>query len=48
VPCKELQLPSLAVDLDLAEDVDRFLASESADGPHTRAVLRRIGWGQVR
>ncbi|MBW2271993.1 MAG: 2-phospho-L-lactate guanylyltransferase [Deltaproteobacteria bacterium] len=48
VLCKELQLPSLAVDLDLAEDVDRFLASESADGARTRAVLQSIGWGQAR
>jgi 2-phospho-L-lactate guanylyltransferase len=48
VSCKELQLPSLAVDLDLAEDVDRFLASESADGTRTRAVLQRVGWGRAR
>jgi len=48
VTCKELQLPSLAVDLDLAEDVDRFLASESADGARTRAALRRMRWGQAR
>jgi len=48
VPCKELQLPSLAVDLDLAEDVDRFLASESAHGARTRAVLQRVGWRRAR
>ncbi|MEE2673418.1 MAG: 2-phospho-L-lactate guanylyltransferase [Myxococcota bacterium] len=40
----EAHLPSLALDLDLPEDVDRFLRTE-AGGEHTRAALKKLGWG---
>lgn len=46
VPWRELPLPSLAQDLDLPEDVDRFLRAGDASegGRETRRVLDRIGW----
>ncbi|MCZ6465537.1 MAG: 2-phospho-L-lactate guanylyltransferase [Proteobacteria bacterium] len=43
VPYRELPLPSLAVDLDRAEDVACFLA-QPGGGAHTRALLERLGW----
>lgn len=39
----EIALPSLAIDLDLPEDVERFLATGSG-GRETRATLRTLGW----
>lgn len=41
VACVELPLPSLALDLDEPEDLERFLASEG-DGRRTRALLREL------
>lgn len=41
---RELPLPSLAIDLDEADDVAAFLQTD-AGGSRTRAVLREIGWG---
>ena len=38
VPCIELPLPSLALDLDEPEDLERFLATKGA-GRRTRALL---------
>jgi 2-phospho-L-lactate guanylyltransferase len=43
-PYKELPLPSLAIDLDLPEDVERFLET-SQGGRETRRVLRELGLG---
>jgi len=43
VPWAEVALPSLAVDLDCPEDVERFLAGDAA-GPRTRALLASLGW----
>lgn len=53
VPLRELALPSLAVDLDRPEDVDRFLreaaaGGASAPGARTRALLRSLGWKEAR
>jgi 2-phospho-L-lactate guanylyltransferase len=39
----ELDLPSLRIDLDEAEDVHAFLARKGG-GPRTRQVLADIGW----
>lgn len=44
VAYRELPLPSLALDLDVPEDVERFLRTE-AGGRQTRAALKRLGWG---
>ena len=41
VPFRELELPSLAVDLDSPEDVAAFLAAPGA-GRRTRALLERL------
>lgn len=41
VAFRELPLPSLAIDLDTAEDVGRFLAT-TRGGRHTRAVLATL------
>jgi 2-phospho-L-lactate guanylyltransferase len=43
VPLRELELPSLATDLDCREDLERFLAEESA-GDRTRSFLKDLGW----
>lgn len=43
VPYRELPLPSLALDLDLPEDVEHFLRTEHG-GHETRQVLRRLGF----
>jgi 2-phospho-L-lactate guanylyltransferase len=43
VAWRELTLPGLAIDLDRADDVMDFLASDSG-GPRTRALLRELGW----
>ena len=43
VPYRELPLPSLALDLDLPEDVEHFLRTEHG-GHETRRVLRRLGF----
>lgn len=40
VPCVELALPSLALDLDDEADLNAFLAMPAAGGTRTRAVLR--------
>ena len=45
VPYLEVPLPSLAVDLDVPEDVERFLETQSG-GARTRAALKIFGWGQ--
>jgi 2-phospho-L-lactate guanylyltransferase len=45
LPLRELALPSLALDLDRAEDLDRFLAA-CEGGDRTRALLRELGWGR--
>ena len=41
-PFRELALPSLAIDLDRAEDLTALLAS-AAPAPRTRALLARLG-----
>ncbi len=43
---RELALPSLAIDIDVAEDLREALASRSL-GPHTRLVLESIDLGQT-
>jgi len=40
---REVSLPSLAIDLDRAEDLHGFLA-ETHGGEQTRALLRDLGW----
>ncbi len=45
VPYRELALDSLSIDLDRAEDVERFLAS-AGGGARTRVALRELGWPQ--
>ncbi len=45
VPYTEVPLPSLAVDLDVPEDVARFLET-TAGGIHTRRCLHELGWGE--
>ena len=42
----EVPLPSLATDLDSAEDIRRFLASATG-GAHTRAVLEALDPGRA-
>lgn len=42
VACRELALPSLAIDLDCREDLLAFLA-RSEGGPRTRAFLHQLG-----
>jgi 2-phospho-L-lactate guanylyltransferase len=42
VPFRELPLPSLAIDLDRADDLRALLASDAA-APHTRELLARLG-----
>lgn len=42
VACVELALPSLAIDVDAAADLDDLLASDAA-APRTRALLRELG-----
>ena len=44
VPWAELPLPSLAIDLDCAEDLEHFAASKGG-GRATRAVLAQLGVG---
>jgi hypothetical protein len=41
-PFCELALPSLAIDLDRADDLHALLASAAA-APRTRALLARLG-----
>jgi 2-phospho-L-lactate guanylyltransferase len=41
VPCAELALPSLAIDVDEPRDLEALLAS-SGPAPHTRRVLREL------
>jgi 2-phospho-L-lactate guanylyltransferase len=41
VPCVCLPLPSLALDLDEPEDLERFLETEGG-GRHTRALLKEL------
>jgi 2-phospho-L-lactate/phosphoenolpyruvate guanylyltransferase len=43
VPLRELDLPSLAVDLDRAEDLRSFLAQKEG-GARTRHLLESLGW----
>ena len=43
VPLRALSLPSLALDLDRAEDLRSFLAA-NAGGARTRALLEELGW----
>ena len=42
MPYRELPLPSLAIDLDLPDDVEHFLHTEHG-GRETRRVLQRLG-----
>ena len=42
VPCCELALPSLALDLDRPEDLEALEASPAADAPRTRALIARL------
>ena len=42
VPFRELALPSLAIDLDRADDLRALLESDAA-APRTRALLARLG-----
>jgi 2-phospho-L-lactate guanylyltransferase (CobY/MobA/RfbA family) len=44
VPCSELSLPSLAIDLDRARDVEDLLRVERG-ADRTRALLRELGFG---
>ena len=41
----EVPVPSLAIDLDHPEDIERFLQTR-VGGRHTRALLRRMRWGE--
>lgn len=41
VPCELVPLPSLALDLDEPEDLERFLATQGG-GRHTRALLAEL------
>ncbi len=43
VPYRELHLPSMAIDLDRAEDIDRFLGIPGG-GRRTRTLLQTLGW----
>jgi 2-phospho-L-lactate guanylyltransferase len=43
VPYRELPLPSLALDLDMPEDVEHFLRTTTG-GQETRRALEEIGW----
>lgn len=43
VPFRELQLPSLALDLDRASDLEEFTKTASG-GSRTRALLEEIAW----
>jgi 2-phospho-L-lactate guanylyltransferase len=45
VALHEIPLPSLALDLDVPDDVDHFLRTE-AGGGRTRAALKQLGWGE--
>lgn len=48
VPFRELDLPSLRIDVDETEDLELLLRDRSPRGlrsaPRTREVLRRLGW----
>ena len=44
VPCHELPLPSLSIDIDVGEDIEAALQMSSL-GKHTRAVLEELGAG---
>jgi len=46
-PYRELNLPSLSIDLDLADDVERFLA-RGFGGECTRRVLADVDWSGSR
>jgi len=41
VPCEEIALPSLAIDIDERQDLEKFASSASA-GARTRALLREL------
>jgi 2-phospho-L-lactate guanylyltransferase len=43
VELRELDLRSLALDLDCADDVEQFVEEETG-GPRTRALLGQLGW----
>jgi 2-phospho-L-lactate guanylyltransferase len=43
LPWRELERPSLALDLDSAEDLEAFQRGAKG-GERTRAVLRELGW----
>jgi 2-phospho-L-lactate guanylyltransferase len=43
VPLCEIALPSLAIDLDRAEDLRSFLGQKEG-GAHTRLLLESLGW----
>lgn len=45
VAFEQIPLPSLAIDLDLPEDVERFLET-GRGGKRTREALAQLGWGQ--
>jgi 2-phospho-L-lactate guanylyltransferase len=44
VPLRDVALPSLSIDLDLPDDIERFLQTDTG-GTNTRAALRALGWG---
>ena len=46
VPFRELELPSLAVDVDSRADLEALIGLEGA--PRTRALLRELGFGSAR
>lgn len=46
VAYREIPLPSLALDLDVPEDVEHFLRTQGG-GEQTRAALKRLGWGDL-
>lgn len=46
VALREIELASLAVDLDHAEDVERFI-EQGSGGLRTRALLDQLGWSPL-
>jgi 2-phospho-L-lactate guanylyltransferase len=44
VPCRQIALPSLAIDIDVADDAAEILRTATL-GPHTREALDALGMG---
>jgi 2-phospho-L-lactate guanylyltransferase len=45
VPCRQIALPSLAIDVDVGDDAEEILRTTTL-GPHTRATLEALGMGE--